>query len=196
MAKEVKSPYTKEKDPRFSEQEITLLKSLNEDVVKLLRLVFHQRELTTEQGELLKNKLTADVVKVLKRFFIHEMNHTEPIFSMPSRWNNPRFDAMLTAEVRPIIQGRQLAIDFLNKGVSRMEKISQGDTTPLEIKVDLEFTNDYSTKTPEEAKVAGVASQEAVSFLESALLAVYAYVMQDTEELQKMVARLKQNSAK
>lgn len=195
--KNIKSPFVqKEKDPRFSEEEITLLRRLNEASLKLLRKVFYQDTLTTEEQTTLKDVLSLDLIKVLRRFFIQDLDHNEPIFSMPNRWVNPRFDGMLSSEVAPTIIGRQKALKFLSIGMDRLESITKDNFEPLELSVDIRMQKDYKGIELSEVKAEAVAMQDAIAFLESALLSIYSYVIQDPEEIQNMMKRLQKNSSK
>lgn len=187
----------KEKDPRFSDEEIVLLKRLNEANLKLFRKVFYQDVLTEQEVTSLQAVLSTDLLTVLKRFFIQDLDHNEPLFSMPNRWSNPRFDGMLTAEVLPTIVGRQRAIKFIKTGFERLNNIIAGNPETLEITVDIRMIRERDiSDNLIEAKADAIAMQDSITFLESAILAIYAYVIKDTAEMEKIISRLKKDSAK
>jgi len=198
MSKKFESPYMeKEKDPRFSDEEIVLLKRLNEANLKLFRKVFYQDVLTEQEVTSLQAVLSTDLLTVLKRFFIQDLDHNEPLFSMPNRWSNPRFDGMLTAEVLPTIVGRQRAIKFIKTGFERLNNIIADNPETLEITVDIRMIRERDiSDNLIEAKADAIAMQDSIAFLESAILAIYAYVIKDTAEMEKIISRLKKDSAK
>lgn len=199
MAKHIiESPYVsknKQKDPRFSEAELELLKKLDEDSLKMFRSVFYQDELELLQIEKLKSVLTPDLVRVIKRFFIHDLDWREPLFGQPNKWDIPRFDALLTAEVKPVVKGRQKAIALLRKGVERLEELASGlNGKPRQIDIDLRMKNAVEG-TDSEIKENVVAMQEFLKYLESAIQAINLYVMPE-EDLKNIVEKLRKNSSK
>lgn len=199
MGKSIKTPYigdSKEepKDPRFSEQEIELLKKLDEQTLKTFRSVFYQDILTNEQFENLRSILSQELIDVLKKVFTPSLDWKEPLFSMPNRWTNPRYEGVLCAEVKLAVMGRQKAIRFMEKGVVRLWEIMKGSSHPLPLEVDIRMEKDYKNLTAEEAKIETVAMQDAIQYLESGIMALFLYVM-SPEDKEEIVKKLRRNSA-
>jgi hypothetical protein len=197
MGKQIKSPFVeeKQKDPRFSAQETELIGKLDEPTLRMLRTVFYQDELSQENFDRLKSVITIDLVTVLKRVFTPRLDWNEPLFTMPNRWSNPRYEGVLCAEVRLAVAGRQKAIRFMENGIQRMLNIVSGDGKPLELVADIHVKKDYASMGNEESKIEVVAMQDSIAFLESSIMALLLYVM-SPEDKDEIIKRLRQDSTK
>lgn len=185
----------KDADPRFSEVEINLLSKLNEGILKLFRKVFFQEVLEEKELKLLKDILSPELIKVLKRFFTPDLDWNEPIFMSPNRWGNPPFEQMLVNETRLAVIGRQMGIEFLEKGVQRLGRIMVGDNSVEFPEVDLRMKREYRKVSPEETKIQAIAMQTAVKELETALFALYRFTI-PKESPEETAKRQKKDSTR
>ena len=201
MGKSIKSPFTQgesstQTDPRFSNQEIELLKKLDEPTLRIFRSVFYQDGLTEEQLTKLKSVLSVDLVKVLDRIFVLKLNWNEPLFSMPNPWTNPRYEGVLCKEVKLAVAGRQRALEFMKAGVHRLADIVVGGLgNPTKLNVDIHMVKDYANMTDEEAKIETVAMQDAIQYLESSLMTINLYLI-SPEDKEEIIKRLRRDSSK
>lgn len=200
MSKEIKSPYLEQEsnNERISNKEIELLSAFkgHDDLLKLLRVVFYQDELTQEQVVSLKNSFTEGIVKVVRKIFQPNLDWKEPFFGQGSRWLDFKPMDILSSEVRPAIIGNQRAIEFIENGLKRLENISiGGEGKPLGLTVDLRMEKDYSNLPSEFVKIEGVAMQRGITFLESSLMALKGYADRNIETEEEKVARLKKDSS-
>jgi len=196
MGKELKSPYTKnlDKDPRFTDAEIELFRKLDEDILKSFRVVFYQDPLTDEQYNRLKTTLTPEFVDLLAKVFAPGLDFDAPVFSMPNRWTNPRYEGVLCAETKLAIVGRQKAVKFMERGIGRLRDIVSGVLSDIPLEVDIRMKKDYSKMTAEEAKIEVVAMQDAIQYLESGIMALFAYAM-SPEDKDNLMKKIRKNSA-
>lgn len=200
----MKSPYMREEkqtaEDRFTKEEKQSLKVFkdNTDVIKLLRNVFYQLELSDGERSVLSGifKDNDILIQTFRKVFIPEFDTKAPIFQQGMFWMQPNFRDLLTAEVRPVINARKKAREFLENGIKRLERISKGDFESSPLVIDPQFKKDYEDMSPEEVKRDSVAVQESMTFFEGGLFTIQGIANQEEETPEQVEDRQKKDSAK
>lgn len=189
----MESPYAKKPDVRISKEEVESLKVFNRDeFLKMLRPVFKQKVLDKKIVKFIES-LTEQTIEALKKVFIQDSDDNDPVFGQVDYWTKEMYGdkigTFLSAEAKVIAVARQEAIEFIERGIERLENINGGNSEPLDIRVDLELREDFSSLPADEVKKKVVAYNEALKFLESGILTIQGYANspddKETNERQK-----------
>lgn len=171
----------------------------NEPLVKLLRKIFYHQTLSSEDTKSLQASLKGknSTLPVFEKLFQPRLTTDEPLGNAGSRWIDRKFGDYLAQEMRPFILGRQKSINWVQKGLDRIEDIMDGGKgKTAEHEVDLDFTRDYEELSAEDIKMEIVAMQDHTAHIELCLSTLNVMVNIEkptTEEAKKIMAK---NSSK
>jgi predicted negative regulator of RcsB-dependent stress response len=183
----------------YSDAELGLLSRFKENdlLLKLVRKVFWQEELSDKQVKEIQNQISTDVYAVLLKLFHPRMSSDDGIMDVASRWLTPSFANNLTRETKSHVLGRQDAVRFVDKGLDRLlDIVENGDSKQWELVIDIQMRGDYEQKSEDEVRRAVIAHQEALTFLESRLVQIRMLAGRKTETLADRTTRLKKDSTK
>jgi len=108
---------------RFSDTELSLMKNTfadNEDILIVLRKVFLQTKLTAREQELVKGVFYKDMVALIRKTYLPEVDVDAPINQVVDLWLTVDFKDKGAEETEKLIATRAKLIELLEAGLKRL----------------------------------------------------------------------------
>lgn len=203
----MKSPYQEEMNSlitdegfgRFSKSDIVLLRTFKDNVflLKCLRKVILQIPLTDEEFNVMSKTFNGnkDLFNAVKNIF-------EPIgedvdLLGGTRWSDRKYVEFQADDVKILVLSRKDSIDFVSKGMERLEDITNGGQgQPKTLVIDIGMKGDYESAGSDEIKRKTVAFQDSMIYLDNCFMVLNLLVTKEEETIEQRDARLKKNSSK
>ena len=180
-----------EQQPRFSDKELSILKNTfaeNEDLLILLRKVMIQANLTEGEDILARKTFNnEELIKVLRRLFLPEIEPDAPINQIVDMWvetynqNKDKFGD----EVEPKLEARERVIAYIKQQIESLN--GEGDIT-IDIK-------EFEVKNPN-IYINFIAHSELYRHIEMMLMQIKLLAGNKDETPDETLKRLKKNSTK
>jgi hypothetical protein len=113
----------KKQTMRFSDIELSLIKNTfadNEDLLIVLRKVFLQVKLTAKEQELVKGIFNKDMVKLIRKAYLPEVEVDAPINQVIDLWLTVDFKDKSEEETEKLVKIRAKLIELLESGLKRL----------------------------------------------------------------------------
>jgi len=164
-----------EKQPRrFSDDEISLIKGTfkdNLDLLKAIRKSVLQMELTEKEDVALRTMLKKDVMKVVKKCFLPEIDGDAPIMQTVDLWATLNFSTLNPDLALLHIKSRKRLIEYIGQRMQSLEGIiseniisfkemSSLKGTPEDIYIDLFARNTIVMHTEQQINQLNVLANE------------------------------------
>jgi hypothetical protein len=162
---------------RYSDAELSLIKNTfkDKDVLKSLRKAFLQKE-STEQFA------TKEVLDVIKKTFLPEVDGDAPIHQVVDLWLTLKFKEMPVDHAYPIIKARKILVDYF---AQEIEQLSGADKTRGIKLSDLETITDDI----DETFINFVARNEIITHIEQQISQLHILANNSMEDLLKAIEK-------
>lgn len=108
----------KEQTMRFDDKELGLIKETFKDnlpILKAIRKVFLQIPLTEREDVELRKSMRGDVMKIMRKSFLPEVDGNAPINQVIDLWMTIKIDDKTPEEAEPFITARGMVIEYINQ---------------------------------------------------------------------------------
>ncbi len=128
---------TKKKEMRFTDAELSLVKSTffnNEGLLKALRKHFMQIDITVQERSILSSTFTGQkaIFDVVSKTFLPQIDGDSPLFQNTDLWMTLKLDDKSPQESKAHLIARNLVIEFLTQQLDLLSgKEVRGDTLEL-----------------------------------------------------------------
>lgn len=194
-------PKTKQK-MRFSDEELQLIKNTfadNDDLLKVLRKVFLQMDLTTNDMELLRVMILnkPDLLKVLRKNFLPELEQDVPIGQQIDLWLTIGLKDMIPEIAVMHLKSIQIWKDYLEQQFEALDKeefflfnkkITLRELSGIKIKDDYKYDTDIY--------IDMLARNTIINSVEQGLMQLLILAGKKDETVEELKNRLAKDSAK
>lgn len=176
---------------RFSEKELSLVRNTfadNDKLLKAIRKVFWQREISEEEKLMIGEMNKGDEIKaVIRKFFLPELDGDTPILQMIDLWLSLEFKQMNPEEAEPHIIARDRLIQYLDQQL----KVLFNEYVATNIEFDFGRGNDR-----EESYIGLLFRNTAVIHIDQCLMQIKVLANEPQETPEEMMARISKDSSK
>ena len=179
---------------RFDEGELTALKNTfadNEELVKVIRRVFIQSDLSVEDIAIINTIFKGDEMKALMaKFFNPKIDGKEHIHQLVDLWLTVDTKEKTVDQIIPTIKARKILISYLDQQIEKLFNLSSAEAIKLS---DLII---YEEGYDDEAFVNLLARNTIIQHVEQMISQILILAGEKNETVEQTKKRLAQNSAK
>ena len=115
---------------RYSTEELSLLKATfaeRDDLLKAIRKVFLQMELTEQEDVMIRGAMKDNVVDLLRRFFLPELEGDDAVGNGVDLWMTIKIDDKEPEQAKPHMDARELLINYMEQQSEELSGSARGE---------------------------------------------------------------------
>ena len=115
----------KQQKMRYTDKELDLMKFTFKDdlsTLKAIRKVFLQMELTEKEYILLRRKIKGDVIPLMRKVFLPELDGDAPISQIIDLWMTIKIDDKNPDEAMLFIKAREIVVNYIEQQLAILGK--------------------------------------------------------------------------
>ena len=184
---------------RFSDDELALIKSVfaeNDDLLKAIRKLMLQINLSANDLAALTVNLKEDVLKVLRKEFLPTIEGNEPVQQIMDLWMMINIKDRMYEDAVLTIKANKKFIDYIQQQFALLEDIENLQKNSNKLKLKLEDLTDIEDKLDKDMFIDICARNTIIYYVEGRIQDLYSLALRKEETPEEQAKRLEKNSSK